>query len=152
MLIHFSSMFHIYTPWKSQKTFGWFSDVFREYKNQTLDWNRLKHAKPNHLIYKNLGERAYIIYLTNTLIKYYVTSKRNNVWMDWRFDFLLFKERRNYVAEALYQAFNGKFDRCTKLTFSINSLNAKVVSCRNKSFVLQSKSVDWFLYDRNFCV
>ena len=33
--------------------------------------------------------------------------------MDWRFDFLLFKERRNYVAEALYQAFNGKLDHCT---------------------------------------
>ena len=32
--------------------------------------------------------------------------------MDWRFDFLLFKERRNYVAEALYQAFNGKLDHC----------------------------------------
>ena len=45
--------------------------------------------------------------------------------MDWRFDFLLFKERRNYVAEALYQAFNGKLDHSTRWKFSIKDFFSK---------------------------
>ena len=35
-LTHFSPVSHFYTPWKRQKTFG-FSDVFRGYRNVTLD-------------------------------------------------------------------------------------------------------------------
>ena len=43
-LTHFSPVSHFYTPWKRQKTFGFltfsgvrFSDVFRGYRNVTLD-------------------------------------------------------------------------------------------------------------------
>ena len=36
---NFSPMLHFYTPWKCQKIR--FSDVFREYRNGTLDWNGL---------------------------------------------------------------------------------------------------------------
>ena len=37
---------------------------------------------------------------------------------------------------------------------NVNSLNAKVAitSYRNQSIDLQGKSIDWFLYDDNFCV
>ena len=35
---------------------------------------------------------------------------------------------------------------------TINSLNAKLLSYRNQSIVLQIKSIDWFLYDGNFDV
>ena len=35
---------------------------------------------------------------------------------------------------------------------AINSLNANVATYRNQSIDLQSKSIDWFLYDGNFGV
>ena len=38
-LTHFTPMLHFYVPWKRQKTM--FSDVFRRYRNVTLDWNGL---------------------------------------------------------------------------------------------------------------
>ena len=35
VLTHFSPMISFYIPWKRQKT--WFSDIFRRYRNRTLD-------------------------------------------------------------------------------------------------------------------
>ena len=46
-LTHFQPMFHLYTPWKQQKTFGflmfWFSGVFIGYKNGTFIENGLNN-------------------------------------------------------------------------------------------------------------
>lgn len=70
-LIHFMSLFTLYTPLKHQKTTGFLMDVYRGYRKRKVSWNGLKQrgALVLNRSKRHVGTNGHWIFL-NILSKY----------------------------------------------------------------------------------